>query len=264
MGFSSALYPGEKVVSNPNQLQARHAGDGETRGRGLSQAQGYAGSTQLQLFPANLLVPQSEWQARIQEQEERKSRLSDLILMEKLPPKDQGQTSQCWINAGCHCIEINRMQQNQETVILSPSSVGGPLKNWSDPGGYGKEGLDGISLMGLCPVDLWPANAIQSKYNTAANRTKALLYRNISGWNFPDCLQTEMVSASLIGFALAGGYNNISHEITMIEPVWLDGALAWRIRNSWGRGYGYEGFAIFTDQELQPDDCCAPTVEIAS
>src|SRR5690348_3395278 len=102
---SSPLYYGEHVIDDAYQVPEVLVPGG--MGRGLDYAsrtaEGYGAAAEP--FPTSLLIPRSEWQARIQEMEEQKSRLSDIITQSGLPPKNQQSTNYCWVNSPTHCIE---------------------------------------------------------------------------------------------------------------------------------------------------------------
>ncbi len=204
-------------------------------------------------FPQELLIPESEWEPRIKEMEEQRSRISDLIRLKQLPHKDQGSTNYCWINAPVHCLEIVRLQQNQSMRILSPASAGAIIKSFRNVGGWGKEGLEFIVRNGCNDVKDWPANAIDRKYNTAENRQKALDNRVVEWFECRPRTVNQMMSLLLRRLPGAGGYNWWRHEVTNCDPVWLDNRPAVRIRNSW-RGWGDYGFGILQGSKMLADD----------
>lgn len=262
MAFQSKLYPGEIFVdhgTNNDHLFSKEFGRGlmlELKG-----PEGYGAAATR--FPQELLIDPSEYEARIQEIEERGNRLSERVLRDNLPCKDQQSTNYCWINAPTHCVEVNRLLQNQEMVILSPASVGAPIKGYRNQGGWGKEGLEYVSEHGLVPVAKWPANAIDRRYDTAETRSLRMNYRQTEWWE----LTTEQECASYLlrlQGAVANGYAWWEHETTRYECVWLDGELCFRDRNSWGMGYGHKGFFILRGSRKRFDDCVAPAVVIAS
>ena len=258
MSFTSEIKRGELIINDdsadiasPDQFQYRGLDLG-LRGPGNYEYGEYAAP-----FPDHLLIPESEWQARIQEMEEQKSRISDRIYQAKLPHKDQGCTDYCWINAPVHCMEILRLMQNQETVILSPASAGAQIKRYRNVGGWGLEGLQWLIEHGCVPVDKWPANAIDARYATAENKRLALQYR-VDEWI--ECKPRtipQMISCLLRRLPGAGGYNWWEHEVTLCEPVWIDGTVAVRIRNSWA-GWGEFGFGILQGRKMLADDLVFP------
>lgn len=248
--------------STPDHVYQPPAGYSTGLDLSLRTAAGYAGVAEP--FPSSLLVPRSEWQARIQEMKDTKSRLSDLILNANLPCKDQNGTNYCWINAPTHCVEIVRLVQNQPMVLLSPASAGGPIKGWSNVGGWGKEGVEFIQQYGLVPVDKWPANAISRSYNTEENRKLAMNYRITEWWELQPGNLDELMSCLFHRIPVAVGYSWWSHEVIAIEPEWMDGEICLRFRNSWGMNYGEKGFSILRGSKMLPNDAVAPRVVIAA
>lgn len=250
------------VINDSTSTDFTH---GTEFGRGLDlsgkTADGYAGVADP--FPSNLIIPKSEWQARIREMEETKTRLSDLMTQAGLPCKDQERTNYCWINAPTHCVEIVRALQNQPKIILSPASAGGPIKGFWNVGGWGKEGLEYIGDHGLVPVDKWPANAIERKYWTENNKRIALDYRDTEWWEISTI--EEYISCLLRRIPVAIGLAWWSHEVTAYDPMWVDGDIAVKFRNSWGMGWGDEGgYGILQGRKMLPDDMVAPRVVVAS
>lgn len=256
MAFSSQLYSGEPII-NDDVKTLRHAEPPEGMSRGLDLGLRGPGDYEYgefaSPFPDELLIPESEWQARIQEMEEQKSRTSDLIRLCQLPYKDQNGTNYCWINAPTHCVEISRLQQNQRTVSLSPASAGAQIKGYRNVGGWGLEGLQWIVKNGLVPSSKWPDNAIDRRYATDENIALALDYRADEWIECRPRTVNQMVSMLLRRAPGAGGYNWQSHETTLVDVVWLDGTVATRNRNSW-KNYGDFGFYILQGSKMLADD----------
>lgn len=253
MAFSSSIGRNEPIINDETPIEDPPEGCGRGLNLGLRGPRDYEYGEFAAPFPQELLIPRSEWQARIQEMEEQKSRTSDLIRLRKLPHKDQASTNYCWINAPTHCTEIVRLQQNQKTVSLSPASAGAQIKGYRNVGGWGLEGLQWIVKNGLVPSSLWPDNAIDRKYETAENKSIALDYR-VDEWI--ECKPRDvdqMVSMLLRRAPGAGGYNWQSHETTLCDVVWLDGTVATRNRNSW-KNYGDFGFFILQGSRMLADD----------
>ena len=215
-------------------------------------------------FPSEMLVPQSEWEARIKDMADSKSRLSDICDQAGLKCKDQGQTNYCWANAPTHCIEILRCVQNQNMVSLSPASVAAVIKNYQNVGGWGEEALRFIVDNGAVPTSMWPDNAIERKYDTAETKEVRKLYRVTEWWELRPRTVSELISCLINRIPVAVGYNWWGHEVTAVDPVWVNGAIGIRIRNSWGMVWGSKGYATLTGQRMLPDDAVSPRVAVAS
>jgi hypothetical protein len=61
----------------------------------------------------------------------------------------------------------------------------------------------------------------------------------------------------LRGYSGAIGLDWWRHEVMAAEAIWLDGAIAIRIRNQW-QGWGANGFGILRGQKMIANDCVFP------
>jgi hypothetical protein len=237
------------------------------RGRGLdlsARPEGFAYGGTADPFPDSWLIPKSEWQARIQEMEERKSRLSDLCRDAGLKCKDQAQTNFCWVNAPTYCVEVIRTLENERPVVLSPASVGAQITGYWNVGGWGKSALEWITAHGIVPADKWPPNAISRQYATDDNIKVAMDYCVDEWFELEPGNLNQLVSALLRRLPVAVGLAWWSHEVSYIDPCWVDGDIAIRFRNSWGMGYGTEGYGILQGRKILPDDAVCPRTTRAS
>ncbi len=274
MGFSSSMYANEFVIDDsvPDSLveEMCRIPDGYSTGLELARGVGpfdYAYGDVAVPFPQELLIPPTDWQGMIQEMEERRTRVSDLVNLAGLPCKDQNGTNYCWINAPVHCMEVMRVIQNQEMVILSPASAGGPITGYRNRGGWGKEGLLYLIENGAVPVERWPANAIDRRYNTPENRALAMKYRVVEWWELRPRNLNELMSCLLRRIPIAVGLNWWRHEVTYYDPIWLNGKPGARHRNSWSMSWpnqGAGGYSILQGSKLLPDDAVAPRSVLAA
>ncbi len=266
MPYSSALFKGEVVINDETRMTRKVVPADKGRGLELGRRRTPFGMmSEAPAFPREMLIPRSEWQARIQELEETESRCSDNATAFMLPCKDQAQTNFCWINAPTYAFELIRAMMGQPITILSPASVGARIKGYRNEGGWGEEGLAFIAENGLVPVNLWPANAIDRRYATESNLRLAMEnYRCTEWWELRPRDDDELITCLLRRWPVAVGYNWWSHEVTACDPVWLDGTYAIRIRNSWGMGWGSQGYGILQGGKMHADDAVVPRVALAS
>lgn len=260
--MASTLYPDEIVIDDGTHQTEISKLKVQARGLelGLRGPNTYAYGAAATPFPANLLIPSHEWQARIQEMEEQKTRVSDLINAAGLPCKNQQQTNYCWINAPTHLVEITRVLQNQKMVILSAASAGAQIKNYQNVGGWGLEGLQFIIEKGLVPESAWPANKIDPRYATQENLKLAMDYRGVRWWELQPRTLEEQMSCLLRRIPFAAGLNWWGHEIVLVDPVWINGQPGGRMRNSWGMDWpspGAGGYAILQGDKFLSDDTVA-------
>lgn len=263
--FTSDIYKHELVIDDdfdtehPNLIVPDNMSKGLDLG--LRGSADYEYGNVADPFPDSLLIPESDWEPMIKEMEERKTRLSDRIAQEGLPCKDQARTNYCWINAPTHTVEITRLKQNQKMVILSAASAGAKIKNFQNVGGWGKEGLTYITEKGLVPESLWPKNAISKQYDTPANWEMALRFRVEKWIELRPRNLKQLMSLLLRRIPIAVGYNWWGHEVTLVDPMWVNGAAAARMRNSWTMDWptiGAGGYSVLQGTKLLPDDAVAP------
>lgn len=244
-------------------------------GRGLDLSRrpaGFAYGGTAEPFPESLVVPRPEWQARIEERKARKATLRGICDQAKLPPKNQQDTNYCWWNSPTYCVEVLRVRQGQAPVELSAASGAAQATNYANPhgrpargvGGFGKDALDWIASKGVTPVKLWPVNAIDPRYATPEAAQAALDYRVTEWWELEPGNLDHVVSALLLGLPVSAGLSWWGHQVSYIDPDWIDGAIAIDFRNSWGRQYGDDGYGTLQGRRMLPDDATCPRVAVAA
>lgn len=199
------------------------------------------------------LIPESEWDDRIDEIERNKCDIPTISNEIGLPCLDQNGTNYCWVNAPTHCCEIIRAIETGRVWSFSPASAGGPIKGFRNVGGWGSQALEYFKQNGLNETKDWPDNAINRSYYTDANRQEAkrhgvLEYYVLRSWQ-------ERVSVILHGIPLADGYNWWSHEVTGVHVLKRSHDLV--IRNSWGMGWGDKGFSTLSGSRKMANDSVA-------
>lgn len=256
---SSVLHKGELIIDD--SWTDGHVADmcrPFSRGyepAGRPEGFGYAGVAAP--FTDSLAIPESEWQSIIQEQEEQKSRISDILTRSNIPHKNQQSTNFCWANGPCHAAEALRAVQGYEYVSLSPASVAAPLTNFRNQGGWGLDAVKRAKEIGWVPSRLWPDNAIERRYLNSANLAEASKYRFREWVECRPRNKAEMISMLLRQYPGSLGFNWWGHLIMGCEVVWLDGEAAIRIRNSWPN-WGANGFAILRGARMLADDAVFP------
>lgn len=213
-------------------------------------------------FPASWLIPRSEWQARIEERQRLGVSIKSFMLAMGISVLNQQMTNFCWANAPTFATMVVRALQGQAPVRLSPASVACPLTNYRNVGGWGKDALQRISDVGVMPQNIWPANAIDRRYDTPGNWSFAAKYR-VPRWITAETLD-QVISLVLRGFPVPVGYNWWSHEVCAVDVGWRDGAPTLIIANSWDVTWGDQGYGELQGNRMVPDDAVCPLVARAT
>lgn len=272
MSFRSGIPSSMPVIDDVNfKLFVDEADQNPKYGRGLDP------SYKQPLIPGlattfTETIPRSEWNDRIQYMEENRMRLPDLVDDLKSRGKwngprvlNQSQTNYCWINAPVHTIMLTRAKQGELYIPLSPASVGAKIKNFRNVGGWGSEGLKYIRERGVVPQSLWPANAIDRRYDNeesdrARSHFKCHEWYTLRPRNFD-----QLASCLLQNIPVAIGLNWWGHEVTAVALLRTgENEYAILIDNSWGENWGDKGRGVLAGTKMLPDDAVAPRVVTAS
>ena len=160
----------------------------------------------------------------------------------------------CWINAPTQAIHYVRARMGQRKVLFSPASAGAPIKGFRNVGGWGTQGAEWIAEHGICPQEVWPANAISRQYYTEENKKIAAKYRITDWCELKPRSFDELATCLLLGLPVAIGLNWWSHEVLAVNLVAKGGKWFVAIDNSWGSGYGDNGIGLLTEVKGRPDD----------
>lgn len=216
-------------------------------------------------FPEHLYIPRSEWQARAEDWK-RWGLPSKRLRQSGVRIKDQARTNFCWAFSPVYSLEAMRAFQNQVYIPLSPASVACKITNFQNVGGFGDRALRYMTDTGVATTARWPDTAIDRRFDTAENNSMRPMYRVTEWWNLSSGgrLFDAIYSLLLIGVPVSCGYNWWGHQTTALDPLWVDGAPATGNDNSWGEGWGDQGYFVLQGQKMHADDAVAPAVAVAS
>jgi len=252
---SSELYKGEVILDDSSDIPEGVSGLDLSQRPNIDDY-GYGGTAAK--FDDSLVIPRSEWQARIQEQEETESRTSDICRLYSIPPKNQGRLNYCWIYAPVHAMEIMRVRAGYPYKPLAAAQVGASIKQGRNVGGWGMEGVRWIGENGIVPESVYGSSPeIKAGYQSPAMQAAARQHKCTEWVECRPKSLDQLVSMLLRGYAGAIGLDWWHHEVMAAEPVWLDGEVAIRIRNQW-EGWGANGFGILRGSKMIPNDCVFP------
>lgn len=213
--------------------------------------------------PFNMpVIPREEWPERIEQMDKEKGWIKNHIQRAGMKVKNQQRTNYCWINAPVFCVEAVRVSQGDPYVELSPASVGAPIKGYRNVGGWGSQGVEYMAEHGVAPASLWPVNAISRQYDTEESRQERKKYIIDEWLELKPRNVDQMATCLLMGLPVAIGLNWWSHEVTAVTIAYKNGQFLFEIGNSWGSGYGEDGYAYLSESKARPDDAVVPSVVI--
>lgn len=227
--------------------------------------------------PAELtLIPRSEWDARIQEQEERKSSLWHIRqAMNQGKPHvslDQNGQGFCWAYSTGHSIMYARGRDNQPYHRLSPHAVACKIKGFRDEGGWCGLSMKFAAENGYPTVGEWPEKSMSRQYDTAATWEAAKRQRvtenvfDLSRAVYDQEMSFDAVATCLLlNIPCPVDFNWWSHSVCAIQLVRVEaGSYGLRIQNSWTDGWGEQGCAVLRGQRAVPDNAVATLVATAA
>lgn len=200
------------------------------------------------------LIPESEWDARFEEQEKYESSLEHIRMRgdagKPIKSLDQNGQGYCWFYSGTGALTTARAAQNLPYVRFSGHAGAWVIKNGKDEGGW--TGLAGpfIEEKGIPTVKEWPEKSMNGRtYNTAATWEVAKLYRPTETWidmraSAYDRTLSRQVLATLLfnNIPCTGDYDWWSHSVHILRWVRVEaGSWGPRIWNSWTDGWGDMG-----------------------
>lgn len=227
-------------------------------------------------FPAELLIPESEWKERIEEMERKKTRISDMIATAPRRWLNQSPTNYCWCYAVVHAIMIARHIANLPYARLSPFSLACVIKNYRNIGGWGSQALEGAIKWGVADEKFWPqetpemnsserSRANMSAINNgrqyfAASRASALEHTVTEFYDLRPRSWKEKISCLLRRMPVASGYNWMGHEMTSIDAVILpNGRVGCTDMDHYGSNGNYNKRAM-SESQGTADDGVVPLV----
>lgn len=270
MSFRSYIPSNMPVIGDDNYNDYVVEAEQEGYGRGLDPScktddVGFGTS-----FDA--LIPREEWNERIEEMERKKMRLPDLVDDLKARGKwngprvlNQQRTNYCWIHSPVHAVMLTRAKQGERYVPLSPASVGAKIKNFRNVGGWGSEGLKYIRDHGIVPQELWPANAIDRRYDNAESDESRKHFKCDEWWLLRPRNLDQLMSCLMQNIPVCIGLNWWRHEVTAVAAVRTgESSYGILVDNSWSETWGDKGRGLLQGSKMLPDDAVAPRSVTAS
>lgn len=224
------------------------------------------------------VIPESEWDARYDEQEATESSLEHMYLRGGQPAfvnLDQNGQGFCWAYSTGHALMLDRLRANLPLVRLNPHATACIIKNGRDEGGWC--GLsaswardNGYAVEGNGP-DEWPLHAMSLKYDTPALREAMSRHKVIEDYydltrQVYDQVMTEsqLTTLEFNNIPHQCDYNWWSHSVCGVRKVRIEkGSWGRLILNSW-LGWGRFGLAVLRGSQMTPNNAVAVRSSVAS
>lgn len=243
---------------------------GKAFGRGLVERDYSVYPEKMFEQPSDMkLIPETEWDARFDEQEEQQSSLEHVYLSgpggkPAFINLDQGPDGYCWAYSTGHSVMIDRLKRNMVMVRLNPHAVAAIIKGGVDDGGWCGESAEFFKQRG-CPVEgtgpgQWPKQSRNLRYDTSAVRREMAKYRIDEQW--VDLTRRVWDRNLTIAQVASSGFNNLpgprdyhwwGHSVCGLRWVRIErGAWGQLILNSW-LGWGRYGLAVLRGNKAIPN-----------
>ena len=268
-GLDVAAAPRELIIDDdtPKHLYIAPLIDGEVKGHGLVPRKHSIYPAEMFDPPGQMrIIPRSEYEDRIKEMEATKSRISDILRAQKIPSMDQGPNGYCWSHSTVKCLMIVRALNNQPYIPLSAYMVAAIIKRGANEGGWCGLSAKFLRDHGACSQALWPqGNRDYRKLDTPECRADAAKHKVTEEWVdltrdvYDQNMVDEIVNTCLLTRTpTAGDFNHMSHSVALCDLVIVEpGSIGKRYRNSWGQGWGDEGFAVLRGSKAITDGAVA-------
>ena len=203
------------------------------------------------------IIPESEWQGRLDEQVATKGQLSEVrnrgMWGSPIPSRDQDGVGYCWCHSGTSAVLISRAVMNEPYLDLSAFAVGCMIKGYRDEGGWGSEGVEFIALRGIPTSDFWPQRSMSRSNDNPNTWANAAFHKNLEWMDLdPGKMKAELVTCLLLGIPVVSDFNWWSHSVLTMDLVSLS-PFRTRIWNSWGDGWSENGTGILEGSKAIPD-----------
>lgn len=206
------------------------------------------------------IIPESEWDARFDEQEAQKSSLEHIYLSgpngtPAFVNLDQSTDGYCWAYSTGHSVMLDRLKRNLTPIRLNPHSVGAIIKRGRNEGGWCGESAEFMTKVGIAVEGSgklqWPRWSRDLRHDTPAMRSEMSKYRLDEQW--VDLTQRVYDRNLTMGQVATSGFLNLPgprdyswwrHSVLGLRWVRIErGAWGQLILNSW-KDFGRFGLAV--------------------
>lgn len=222
------------------------------------------------------LIPRSDWDAIIDEQEEEESSLEHIwnrtwasnVSNAHLDQNGQGF---CWAYSTAHSIMFARIRDNQEPLRLSAHAVACKIKGFRDQGGWCGLSAQFARENGFPTVATWKEKSMSREYDNPTTWEEARKYRitedyvdltrDVWGQNLTF---DQVATCLLMNIPCPVDFNWWGHSVCGVRLMRIErGSYGIRIMNSW-KGWGENGFATLQGNRTIPNGAVATRAVITT
>jgi hypothetical protein len=207
-----------------------------------------------------VLIPESEWDARFDEQEKQQSSLEHIYLSgpngtPAFTNLDQNGNGYCWSYSTGQSIMLDRLRRNLPVIRLNPHATAAIIKGGRDEGGWcgqsAKFGREvGYAVEGTGPGQ-WPLHSRDLRYDTPQLRAEMAKCKIEEEWvdltrreYDQNLTMAQVATCGFLNIPGPGDYNWWGHSVCRVRWVRLEpGAWGQLILNSW-KGWGRHGLGV--------------------
>lgn len=218
------------------------------------------------------LIPRSEWDARIQEQDRTGSSLEHLWRRSGHPHLVQGEWGYCWGHSVTHTLMTDQLKRNAPFVPLSAFALCATIKKGANEGGWCGLAAKFARDRGIPSQALWPqGDADYRRHDTPEVWADAAKNKIVEDWvdlTRPVWGQNltfdQVATCLLLNIPCALDFNWWAHSVCGVRLVRIEsGSYGVRILNSWER-WGEQGFATLQGSRAIPDGAVATRAATAA
>jgi hypothetical protein len=223
------------------------------------------------------LIPRSEWDARIEEQERLGSSLEHLRATmaggQWFASLDQNPQGYCWAYSTTATVMFARAVSNQPFVELQAHGIACKLMDFADRGGWCGLSAKFAREVGIPSKSVWPdANRMSRTNDRPEAWANAAQYRITEDWVdltrpvWGQNLTFDQVATCLLtNVPVALDFNWWGHSVCGIRLVRVEaGSYGIKILNSWSDAWGDRGMGVLRGPRAIPDGAIATRVVRAS
>jgi hypothetical protein len=241
--------------------------DGQVRAKGLIprdyQKNPLGSYEAIKPFPLQL-IPENEWQGRLDAIHAAKASLIDIrnrgMNGQPIPSRDQNGKGYCWMHSGTSAAMIIRAIMGAPYADLSAYAGACMIKNYRDEGGNGIDGVQFIGERGIPTSQFWPQQSM-SRANDNPQTWANAAQNKYQDWSELDPAQAkaQLVTSILNGIPVVSDFNWWSHSVCTVDIVSFS-PFTTTIWNSWGDSWSQNGMGNLVGNHAVPDGAVLPLV----